>query len=238
MNEDVFEGVAAETLAAAKAQKASKAAQREASALDAAEKARMREEALDVLREAVRKFSEASSLLERKRILMYGRARDLHNDHGVSWKDLAVVVGKTPEALIKGSGSRGGLKPIAVDGLPHGWILRIGYAGYVWAIEVDGIVYSPTVRGRAKGPREIVFKEELPLDLSLGPSNPWGSPQSPTEVAAEEERVAARARHIEAPAELRLTNEQLAVVATALQAFKKAAEKRSTDAKARKNRPR
>ena len=106
MTEDLFEGVAADALAAAEEQQASKAAQREAAALEVAEKARLREEGLAVFRVAVDDASEASAVFEARRRDVYLEALRLHEEHGVSWKDLASVAGKTPEALIKGSNAR------------------------------------------------------------------------------------------------------------------------------------
>ena len=77
MTEDLFEGVAGEALAAAEEQQATKAAQREAAALEVAEKARLREEGLAVFRVAVDDASEASAVFEARR-----RVAPVHREIG------------------------------------------------------------------------------------------------------------------------------------------------------------
>ncbi len=224
MNEDLFEDVAAETLAAAETQKASKAAQREASALEVAEKARLREEAFDVFRVAVNVASEASSVFNARRKDVYLEALRLHEEHGVSWKDLAAVAGKTPEALIKGSNARTVHRPVTVEGLPQGWVLLTSSRGQGFGISVGGVEYR---RAGGAGLENVMKKT----------SYHFSTLTMQTSVTAE--------RHNASADEITLTDDQHATLTKALSAIRtasatrsRAAEKRTTDAQARKKRRR
>ena len=221
MTEDLFDGVAGEALAAAEEQQSTRAAQREAAALEVAEKAQLREEALDVFCVAVNDATEASALFDARRRDVYLEAYRLHEEHGVSWKDLAAVAGKTPEALIKGSNARSMYRPVTVEGLPQGWVLLTSSSGQGFGISVEGVEY----RRAGVGLEKVMTKSSyhfstLPMRAS---------------VSAE--------RHNAAVDQITLTDEQHAKLTKALTAIRtaaarrsRAADKRSQEAKAQKKR--
>ena len=221
MTEGLFEGVAADALAAAEEQQATKAAQREAAALEVAEKARLREEGLAVFRVVVDDASEASALFDARRRDVYAEAYRLHEEHGVSWKDLAAVAGKTPEALIKGSNARNVHRPVTVEGLPQGWVLLTSSRGQGFGISVGGVEY----RNAAVGLEKVMKKT----------SYHFSTLTMQTSVTAE--------RHNAAVDQITLTDEQHAKLTKALTAIRtaaarrsRAADKRSQEAKAKKKR--